>query len=115
MRREEGRYGTKGIQVPDIVWRYKGIDYAFEYERTFKNEMDYFTRFSSYENSRYVKVIYIVENEKLMGRLSKLAMRFHKIGFSMFYCKDVFSFFSGHQSFKEFLNIEKQIQLQGNN
>ncbi|MCM0606574.1 MAG: hypothetical protein KA715_10830 [Xanthomonadaceae bacterium] len=115
MRREEGRYGTKGIQVPDIVWRYKDIDYAFEYERNFKNEMDYVFRFSNYQKSRYAKVIYVVENEKLMARLSKLAMAFPKIGFSMFYCKDVFSYFNGHQSFNEFLAIEKHLQAQGIN
>lgn len=70
--------GTE-VPIPDLVYRERGVEIAFELERTTKSEVTYFERFADYERSHYKIIVYIAENPMIAERLRRTSRRFSKI------------------------------------
>lgn len=80
IRREWVRFknGTEE-PIPDLVWRGKECEFAFEFERTNKGKSRYFDRLIKFQKSRYSKVVYFCASESIFEVLVQAASAFPKV------------------------------------
>lgn len=109
VKREWSRYKFgSNVPIPDLVWRNDEVEIAFEFERTNKGDNKYWDRMSKYHRSKYVRVLYVANTDRIAATLIKCAERFPNVGVTTRSdLEKVYIGIEGYQKIQKFLAVIK--------